>query len=124
MQQSCEIVDTKFGMYYIGVRDEKRDKKKEKKEAKMIYTLLTQYTQSSVGVYSGSHRSWEPLSSWLNEYAIPIFFLWATQITWYKITYLMTNSADPGQTASSEADWSESTVFAMADHIHHENMPI
>ena len=29
----------------------------------------------------------------------------------------MTNSADPDQLASSEANWSESTLFAKAGHI-------
>ena len=30
---------------------------------------------------------------------------------WYKFTYLMANSADPDQLASSEANWSGSTLF-------------
>ena len=39
---------------------------------------------------------------------------------WYKFTYmyLMANSADPDQLASSsEADWSGSTLFAKAGYI-------
>ena len=36
---------------------------------------------------------------------------------WYKFTYLMANSADPDQLASSEANWSGSTLFAKAGHI-------
>ena len=32
----------------------------------------------------------------------------------YKFTYLMANSADPDQLASSEANWSGSTLFAKA----------
>ena len=35
----------------------------------------------------------------------------------YKFTYLMANSADPDQLASSEANWSGSTLFAKAGHI-------
>ena len=31
---------------------------------------------------------------------------------WYKFTYLIANSADPDQLASSEANWSVSTLFA------------
>ena len=31
---------------------------------------------------------------------------------WYKFTYLMSNSADPDQLTSSEANWSGSTQFA------------
>ena len=30
----------------------------------------------------------------------------------YKFTFLITNSADPDQEASSEVNWSESTLFA------------
>ena len=33
------------------------------------------------------------------------------------VTYLMTNSADPGQLSSSEASWSGYTLFAKAVHI-------
>ena len=36
---------------------------------------------------------------------------------WYKFTYLMANSADPDQLASSEANWSGSTLFAKTGHI-------
>ena len=36
---------------------------------------------------------------------------------WYKFTYWMTNSADPDQLASSEANWSGSTLFAKAGYI-------
>ena len=36
---------------------------------------------------------------------------------WYKFTYLMTNSTDPDQLASKEANWSGSTLFAKAGHI-------
>ena len=36
---------------------------------------------------------------------------------WYKFIYLMANSADPDQLASSEANWSRSTLFAKAWHI-------
>ena len=32
-------------------------------------------------------------------------------------TYLMTNSADPDQLASSEANWSGSTLFVKAGYI-------
>ena len=35
----------------------------------------------------------------------------------YKFTYLMANSADPDQLASSEANWSGSTLFAKAGYI-------
>ena len=35
----------------------------------------------------------------------------------YKITYLMANSAEPDQLASSEANWSGSTLFAKAGYI-------
>ena len=35
---------------------------------------------------------------------------------WFKFTYLMTNSAYPDQLASSEANWSGSILFAMAEH--------
>ena len=45
----------------------------------------------------------------------------ANQITWscfwYKSTYLMTNSIDPDQLASSEANWSGSTLFAKTVHV-------
>ena len=34
-----------------------------------------------------------------------------------KFAYLMTNNADPDQLASSEANWSGSTLFAKAGHI-------
>ena len=33
----------------------------------------------------------------------------------------MTNSADPDQLASEEANWSGSTLFAMAGHIQVQN---
>ena len=36
---------------------------------------------------------------------------------WYKFTHLMTNSADPDQLASSEANWSGSTLFAKTGHV-------
>ena len=36
---------------------------------------------------------------------------------WYKVTYKMTNSADPDELASSEANWSGSTLFAKAGYI-------
>ena len=36
---------------------------------------------------------------------------------WYKFTYWMANSADPDQLASSEANWSGSTLFAKAVYI-------
>ena len=36
---------------------------------------------------------------------------------WYKFTNLMTNSADPDQLASSEANWSGSTLFAKTGHV-------
>ena len=35
----------------------------------------------------------------------------------YKFTYLMANSADPDQLASSEANWSGSTLFAKSGYI-------
>ena len=35
----------------------------------------------------------------------------------YKVTYLMENSAEPDQLASSEANWSWSTLFAKAGYI-------
>ena len=35
----------------------------------------------------------------------------------YKFTYFMANSADPDQLASSEANWSGSTMFAKAGYI-------
>ena len=35
----------------------------------------------------------------------------------YKFKCLMANSADPDQLASSEANWSGSTLFAKAGHI-------
>ena len=35
----------------------------------------------------------------------------------YTFTYLMANSADPDQLALSEANWSGSTLFAMAVYI-------
>ena len=35
----------------------------------------------------------------------------------YKVTYLKANSADPDQLASTEADWSGSTLFAKAGCI-------
>ena len=35
---------------------------------------------------------------------------------WYKFTYLMTNSADPDQLASEEANWSGSSLFAQTGH--------
>ena len=36
---------------------------------------------------------------------------------WYKFTYWMANSTDPDQLASSEANWSGSTLFAKAGHV-------
>ena len=36
---------------------------------------------------------------------------------WYKFTYWTTNSADPDQLASSEANWSGSTLFEKTGHI-------
>ena len=36
---------------------------------------------------------------------------------WYKFSNLMANSADPDQLASSEANWSGSTLFAKAGYI-------
>ena len=36
---------------------------------------------------------------------------------WYRFTYLMANSADPDQLASSEASWSGTTLFAKAGYI-------
>ena len=45
------------------------------------------------------------------------FYLSANQITyyivyWHEVKCRMTNSADPDQLASSEANWSGSTLFA------------
>ena len=36
---------------------------------------------------------------------------------WYKFTYWKTNSEDTDQLASKESNWSESTLFAKAEHI-------
>ena len=36
---------------------------------------------------------------------------------WLKFTYLMTNSADPDQLASSEDNWSGATLFAKTGHV-------
>ena len=36
---------------------------------------------------------------------------------WYRFTYWMTNSADPDQLASSEANWSGSILFAKTGYI-------
>ena len=36
---------------------------------------------------------------------------------WYKFTYLITNSADPDQLASSETTWSGSTLIAKVGYI-------
>ena len=36
---------------------------------------------------------------------------------WLLFTYLMANSAEPDQLASSEANWSGSTLFAKAGYI-------
>ena len=36
---------------------------------------------------------------------------------WYIFSYWLTNSADPDQLASSEANWSGSTMFAKAEYI-------
>ena len=36
---------------------------------------------------------------------------------WYKFKYWMANSTDPDQLASSEANWSGSTLFAKSGHI-------
>ena len=36
---------------------------------------------------------------------------------WYKFKYLKENSVDPDQLASSEANWSGSTLFAKAEQI-------
>ena len=45
----------------------------------------------------------------------------ANQITWFvlliQFTHLIPNSVDPDQLASSEANWSGSTLFAQAGHI-------
>ena len=38
-------------------------------------------------------------------------------VCWYKFTYLMANSADPDQLASSEANWSGSTLFVKTGYI-------
>ena len=49
------------------------------------------------------------------------FWFQAKQITWSgfdtKFTNLMTNSADPDQLASEEANWSGSTLFAKTGHV-------
>ena len=39
------------------------------------------------------------------------------QIVDINFTYFMANSADPDQLASSEANWSGSTLFVQAGHI-------
>ena len=45
------------------------------------------------------------------------FYSSDNQINWSRFTYLLTNSADPDQLASSEANWSVSTLFAKVGHI-------
>ena len=57
----------------------------------------------------------QALSYWINSKFQPIRFL--DPDCWYKFTYLMANSADPDQLASSEANWSGSTLFAKAGYI-------
>ena len=46
-----------------------------------------------------------------SDYLIKFFFFL------YKFTFLMTNSAEPHQLASEEANWSGSTLFAKVGHI-------
>ena len=49
------------------------------------------------------------------------FYFSANQITWFWILlqiHIMTNSADPDQLASEEANWSGSTLLARAEYIH------
>ena len=57
----------------------------------------------------------------LNKDAMPSFNFQPIRLLdpgcWYKFTYLKTNSADPDQLASEEANWSGSTLFAKAGHI-------
>ena len=64
---------------------------------------------------------WESLSCWINLDATPISNFQPIRLhdpgCCYKFTYLMANSADPDQLASSEDSWSGSTLFAKAGHI-------
>ena len=57
----------------------------------------------------------------LNEDAMPTSnfqpIRWFDPDCWYNFTYLQANSADPDQLASSEANWSGSTLFAKAGYI-------
>ena len=80
----------------------------------------------SVGIMNGWNMPsiWgmtlKPLSCWIEE-ATPISNFKPIRLLdqgcWYRFTYWMTNSADPDQLASSEANWSGSTLFAKAGYI-------
>ena len=57
----------------------------------------------------------------LNKFATPFSSCQPIRLLdpscWYKITYLMANSAAPDQLASSEANWSGSTMFVTSQLI-------
>ena len=56
-------------------------------------------------------------NSWLEHCRCHAHFRLLEPSCWYKFTYLMKNSADPDQLASSEANWSGSILFAKSGHI-------
>ena len=64
---------------------------------------------------------WFNLCRWINSDAKPTSSFQQIRLLepgcWYKFTYWMPNSADPDQLASSEANWSGSTLFAKAGYI-------
>ena len=64
---------------------------------------------------------WKPLSCWINYDTMPTSNFQPIRLLdpdcCYKFTDLMANSADPDQLASEEANWSGSTLFAMAGYI-------
>ena len=67
--------------------------------------------------------SWKvlTLSCWINKDATPTSNLQPIRLLdlgfWQKFTYSMTNSADPDQLASEEANWSGSTLFTITGHV-------
>ena len=77
-----------------------------------FYLIFTFYC---IKIHSVLKKQYLPLPCWINQDAPPTSNFQPIRLLdpgyWYKFTNKMTNSADPDQLASSEANWSRSTLL-------------
>ena len=78
-----------------------------------IFCLI--FTFYCIKIHSVLKKQYLPLPCWINQEAPPTSNFQPIRLLdpgcWYKFTNKMTNSADPDQLASSEANWSRSTLL-------------